>query len=166
MAFLKPITMGMKYVTAILSSFKVRNSSGTELAIFDTDGYLYQNGTKLTQTAAQLNGTAPAITGGTIVDAAITYGAYATKEYSNTHADWTLSTAENKYPVIQIGGTCDGSTNVIVSNAIRVFTAVNAGTGQNAVFKTAAGTGITVATAKCAILWCNGVNVVRLTADA
>lgn len=160
-----PISIGLKRISDTVKGFYVRSNAGTELATFDTDGYVYQNGTKITATAAQLNGTAPAITGGTISDAAITNTTYASKTYTNDHPDWTLSAAENKYPVLQVGGTADGSCNVIVSTANRIFVAINSGTGQNIVVKTAGGTGPTVATAKSALLWCNGTNVVRITAD-
>ena len=50
-----PVLSGFKAATAILGKFFVKNSSGTEIAVYDTDGYLYQNGTKITKTAAQLN---------------------------------------------------------------------------------------------------------------
>jgi hypothetical protein len=44
-----------KWSTAILKLFYARDSSGTERTLFDTNGYLYQRGTKITASAAALN---------------------------------------------------------------------------------------------------------------
>jgi len=54
--------------------------------------------------------------------------------------------------------------NVIVADKSRVFVAVNS-TAQTLTYKTAAGTGIAVATGKTAILRSDGINVYRVTAD-
>jgi hypothetical protein len=51
----QPVDVGVKYLSSNLWSRKVRDENGTERSIYDTDGALYQGGTKITATAAQLN---------------------------------------------------------------------------------------------------------------
>lgn len=41
MAVFNPITVGLKYVSSTIRGFFVRNSSGTEIKVFDTDGNIY-----------------------------------------------------------------------------------------------------------------------------
>lgn len=53
-----PILEGIKYISAVLKGMYVRDSSGTSRVMFDTDGYLYQIGTKVTSNATVLNGAA------------------------------------------------------------------------------------------------------------
>jgi len=50
-----PKDVGTKYLSANLYSRKVRDENGTERTVYDTDGNLYQGGTKITATAAALN---------------------------------------------------------------------------------------------------------------
>lgn len=54
----RPVDKGFKYLSANLWSRKVADENGTERSVYDSDGDLYQGGTKITATAAQLNGTA------------------------------------------------------------------------------------------------------------
>ena len=51
-----PISVGFKHISAGVKGFFVRDASGTERSAFDTDGYLYQIGTKVTSNATILNG--------------------------------------------------------------------------------------------------------------
>lgn len=53
-----PITVGLKKITDALSAFYVRSAASVERAIYDTDGYLYQIGVKITSNANVLNGAA------------------------------------------------------------------------------------------------------------
>lgn len=84
MAFFQAITVGLKRVSDTVKAFYVRDSSGTERKVYDTDGKLYQVGTVITATATELNKLASAgavvasgtqveniaaPTGGTTVDA-------------------------------------------------------------------------------------------------
>lgn len=50
-----PKDVGVKYLSANLWARKVRDENGSEKTVYDTDGYLYQQGTKITATAAALN---------------------------------------------------------------------------------------------------------------
>jgi hypothetical protein len=50
-----PKDVGVKYLSANLWARKVRDENGSEKTVYDTDGYLYQQGTKITASAAALN---------------------------------------------------------------------------------------------------------------
>ena len=50
-----PKDVGVKYLSANLWARKVRDENGSEKTVYDTDGNLYQGGTKITATAAALN---------------------------------------------------------------------------------------------------------------
>lgn len=132
MGIIKPITVGMKWVTDILSKFYVRNSSGTELAVWDTDGYLYQNGTKLTATPAEMN----AIKVQTVCVRLTT---------AQINAGYTLitPTATGKWKVLNcmmraIGGAAAANTSIDIteqtSGAI-VFSATQAILTQNTILR-------------------------------
>lgn len=58
MGILKPAIVGWKRITEILSALYVRSSAAVERIIYDSDGYLYQIGTKITSNATVLNGAA------------------------------------------------------------------------------------------------------------
>lgn len=47
MSLIQPITIGLKRVSDTVKGFFVRNSSGTEIKIFDTDGNVYVGGSTL-----------------------------------------------------------------------------------------------------------------------
>lgn len=81
-----------------------------------------------------------------------------------TDADRTLLESEWGNSTIKITGTLTGAKNVIVP-ANQPSTFFINGTGQTLTFKTAAGTGIAVATNKTACVRADGTNVIRLTAD-
>lgn len=63
-----PLVVGLKRISSILRGFYVRNSSGTDVCIYDTDGYLYQNGTKVTASAAALNALSSTLSSPLIAD--------------------------------------------------------------------------------------------------
>ena len=87
-------------------------------------------------------------------------------------ADYTLSTASDpeewQYAVVKItdtGTVLTAGRNIVVPTNTKLYVLIN-GTAQTLTLKTSAGTGIAVATTKAAILFCDGTNVVRVTADA
>lgn len=85
-------------------------------------------------------------------------------------ADYTLTKAQYSKTVVKITDTTSPPTltigrNIIVPAEVRQITFINS-TAQTLTLKTSGGTGIAVATAKTAILLCDGTNVVRVTADA
>lgn len=93
---------------------------------------------------------------------------YANITGSKPDADYTLLSTEYSKLTINLGFT--GWTvgrNIIVpttTNGVQ-YQIINA-TGQTATVKTLAGTGIAIANNKAAIVFEDGTNVVRITADA
>lgn len=85
---------------------------------------------------------------------------------SATNVDITLTTAQSYAIILQVSGTLTANVNIIVPTTTAQYTVYNGTTGAfTLTFKTSAGTGITVATGKRAIVYCDGTNVVRVTAD-
>lgn len=81
--------------------------------------------------------------------------------------DVTLSTAEALNTILEFTGALTGSINVIVPTTVRQWTIFNNTSGAfTLTVKTSSGTGITVGQGKRAILYSDGTNVVRVTADA
>lgn len=166
---MNPITIGLKYISAILSGFYVRDSSGTERVVYDTSGALYHLGTKLTATAAQLNGTAPASTSAVLTTPVMTDPASSftvgTHDYAAGAVEWVLSAAE-LLKTIHNPTNANGAVNAVVALATkRPYTFINT-TGQALTVKTPAGTGIVIASTKTATVMSDGTNVVRLSLDA
>jgi hypothetical protein len=80
-----------------------------------------------------------------------------------TDADLTLTQEQNLYGRITITDTgylLSTTRNIICLNAVRNFEFINE-TARSLVFKTNAGTGITVGTHETAQVFCDGTNVVR-----
>lgn len=112
-----------------------------------------------TQTLTNKTLTAPAVTSPDLTFAASTH------DYSGAAADWTLSAAEIKTMFLSTSNS-SGATNIIApTTANKVYVLYNA-TASACTIKTAAGTGVEVATTKTAIVRCDGTNYVRVTADA
>ena len=134
----------------------------TSRAMFDEQGYLYQLGTKLTATAAQLNGTAPALTTPTMTDpsAIYTIGAH---DYAGAAVAWTLSAAE-LLKTYHKPTNANGAVDAVVANVIRPYCFINT-TGQALTVKGTSGTGIAIASTKTAWVIFDGTNMARLTAD-
>lgn len=84
-----------------------------------------------------------------------------------TDADYTPSAAEYSCRIMEFAGTLSAGRNVIVpAFAGFQWTIYNNTTGGFAItVKTSGGTGIAVAATKRAIVYCDGTNVVRVTAD-
>lgn len=84
-----------------------------------------------------------------------------------TDADHVLLSTEYNAPIMEFTGTLTAGRNIIfptIAGGI-LFVYNNTTGGFALTFKTAAGTGIAVAAGKRAILYCDGTNVVRVTAD-
>jgi len=81
-----------------------------------------------------------------------------------SNADVTLSAAQYACPVLTLAdGSWESGHNIIVPTATGLYVVINGGS-YTATVKTAAGTGIGVATAKTQLLWCDGTNVIALAA--
>lgn len=84
-------------------------------------------------------------------------------------SDVTLTALEQRAFAYHFTGALSAAINVIVAAKTRWFMVFNATTGGGAAtltIKTPAGTGIEVNRDKRAVLACDGVNVVRVSADA
>jgi hypothetical protein len=79
-------------------------------------------------------------------------------------ANTTLSYAEARARIMDFSGTLTTTRDIIVPLSPKEWIVYN-GTGQSLRFIGATGTGITVATTKRAIIYADGTNVVRVTAD-
>ncbi len=80
--------------------------------------------------------------------------------------DVTLSVDEAQTQILELSGVLTASISVIVPTSPWQWTVRNGTTGAYTVtVKTSAGTGITIAQTKRAIIYCDGTNVVRVTAD-
>jgi len=77
-----------------------------------------------------------------------------------------LTTDETYSNIIEFTGVLTANINVVVALLTKSYIVFNNTTGAfTLTVKTAAGTGITVGQGKRAILYCDGTNVVRVTAD-
>ena len=103
-----------------------------------------------------------------ILDAAVT----GLKSIAMSDANYTLSTTGTKplewqYSAIKLTGTLTAARDVICPDNVKQYVLINSTTGGFGLqLKTSAGTGITVANGKTAVLMCDGTNVIRLTSDA
>ncbi len=83
-----------------------------------------------------------------------------------TDANTTLTFAEVRNQVLQFTGTLTAARNIVLPLRPRQWTVFNNTTGGFGLqFIGATGTGITVAAGKRAIIYADGTNVVRVTAD-
>lgn len=79
----------------------------------------------------------------------------------------TLTFAEQRNQIIELTGTLTAARNIVLPLKPRQWTVFNNTTGGFGLqFIGATGTGITVAAGKRAIVYADGTNVVRVTADA
>jgi len=77
-----------------------------------------------------------------------------------------LTTNESHSHILVFTGVLTGNINVIYANIKFKFIVTNSTTGAfTLTVKTAAGTGVTVAQGKSALLYCNAINVVRAGPD-
>jgi hypothetical protein len=82
-----------------------------------------------------------------------------------TDANTTLSTVEASARILEISGTLTASRDIILPNNDGQEYVVYNATGQNLVFKVSGQTGVTVATTKRALIYCNGTDYKRVTPD-
>lgn len=134
-------------------------SSHPSLAAVGTDANinvtLTPKGTGVVALAAALAGNAAGSVPLKLATATITPG---------SDADVTLTAAQYSCPVLTLAtGSWASGHNIIVPTTTGLYVIINGGS-YTATVKTAAGTGIGVATAKAQILWCDVVNVIALTA--
>ena len=81
-------------------------------------------------------------------------------------ANTTLSFAEIRNQIIEFSGTLSATRNIVLPLKPRQWTVFNNTTGSFGLqFIGATGTGITVAAGKRAIIYADGTNIVRVTAD-
>ena len=81
-------------------------------------------------------------------------------------ADVTLTQTQYNTRIIRATGTLTANVNAIVPAAAREWIIDNSTTGAFTwTVKTPSGTGVTVASGKRCIVYCDGTNVVRVTAD-
>lgn len=83
---------------------------------------------------------------------------------SLSDANTTLSYAEARARIMDFSGTLSATRDIVVPLSPKEWIVYN-GTGQSLRFIGPTGTGITVATTKRAIIYADGTNVVRVTAD-
>jgi|SRR5882762_628742 len=77
-----------------------------------------------------------------------------------------LSTDDTYSNIMEFTGILTANINVVIATITKQFTVFNNTTGAfTLTVKTATGTGIAVGQGKRAILYCDGTNVVRVTAD-
>lgn len=82
-------------------------------------------------------------------------------------ANTTLTQAEARNNIIELTGTLTAARNIVLPLAVRQYTVFNGTTGGFGLqFIGATGAGITVAAGKRAIVYADGTNIVRVTADA
>lgn len=90
---------------------------------------------------------------------------YFTQNFASD-ADMTVAIQNYSSAVVRItNAALTIGRNVILPSIIKEWKVLNA-TGQTLTYKAATGTGIAVATGKAAVLFWNGTNMVRVTADA
>ena len=94
----------------------------------------------------------------------ITFGVSA-HNYGGTDTDWTLSAGEQGSLILTTTNTATDADIIAPATEGKVYVVVNS-TGGNITIKAAGQSGITVATTKTAIVWCNGTDYVRMTDDA
>ena len=83
-----------------------------------------------------------------------------------TTTNVNLTTDQSYSAIIEISGTLAGAINVVVATLTKQWIFFNNTTGGFAMtVKTTGGSGIAIAAGKRAIVYCDGTNVVRVTAD-
>lgn len=92
--------------------------------------------------------------------------AYGIADLTVTTANVTLTQAQALCDTLSITGTLTAARNVVVPLVRRRWTVRHGGTAFAIQVIGATGTGITIGIGKVAIVECDGVNVLRVTADA
>jgi ABC-type Fe3+-hydroxamate transport system substrate-binding protein len=85
-------------------------------------------------------------------------------QISLASADVTLSTAQNRNPVIEVTGTLPDDRDLVVKTQTKTFWIKNSTSGAYTVtVKTAAGTGVEVPQGEWRLVYCDGTNVETIT---
>mgnify|MGYP000863101749 CR=1 FL=1 len=85
---------------------------------------------------------------------------------AKSDADYILSASEYSNEIIKLGWTgWTTGKNVVVPTVAGAKWVIHNATGQTATVKTSGGTGIAIANTKHATVYCDGTNIVRITAD-
>ena len=80
--------------------------------------------------------------------------------------DVTLTSSEASNDIIELSGALTANINIVVSDNTKILAVYNNTSGAfTLTVKTSAGTGISVGQGMRAMLYCDGVNVVRLASD-
>lgn len=79
-------------------------------------------------------------------------------------ANYTVNTDQARCDILELSGTLSATRNVVVPLKPWQWTIYN-GTTQSIQIIGATGTGVTIASTKCAIIYADGTNVRRVTAD-
>lgn len=85
----------------------------------------------------------------------------------SSDANKTLSVIEARSPVLKVSGTIGAQRNLVLPLVRRmwfIYNGTSGGFGIQAIG--ASGTGVVIANAKAAAVFCDGTNFIRLTADA
>jgi hypothetical protein len=82
-------------------------------------------------------------------------------------ADYVVAPSQYKAPIMRFSGTLTAARNCVIdTKKVYQWVVHNNTTGGYAItIKTLAGTGISVSNGKTATLYCDGTNVLRVTAD-
>lgn len=86
--------------------------------------------------------------------------------FAVTGADVTLTAAQARGRYLAVTGTLTGNRNVVTPNNGEWIVFNNTAGAFTLTIKTSAGTGVTIAQGTRAIVYADGTNVVRITADA
>lgn len=108
----KSITVGLKRISDTVKGFFVRNTSGTELKIYDTDGVLYQGGVAITSTSAELNkldGAGAVVASGTQASNIVP-----------AKADYTAGNLDTEAEIITAFNATNGKINALIA-ALEAF---------------------------------------------
>jgi hypothetical protein len=82
-------------------------------------------------------------------------------------ANYTLLAAEYDNRILEFTGALTATRTITLPlEDGREYVIKNACTGGSLTFQPPTGTGVTIATVKSAIIYCDGTNYVRVTADA
>ena len=112
MALFQAITVGLKRVSDTVKAFYVRDSSGTERKVYDTDGKLYQVGTVITATATELNKLASA---GDVVASGTTAA-----NIADAKVNYTTGDLDTEAELIAAFNTTNGKINALIA-ALEAF---------------------------------------------
>lgn len=172
------LTWGYYGGTITVDGVLTQISNGTVVLTASATNYLEatRSGTVSANTTGFTAGRIPLysiVTGTSTVSSYTDYRAWATPTgvqgrlaKSMTDADQTLTQAEAANIILAFTGTLTAGRNIVVPDGPQQWTIYNGTSGGFALtVKTSAGSGIAVAAGTRAIVYADGTNVVRVTAD-